>query len=72
MTGDEAVALACRAFGADPAETAVLRAADAITVDLADGRVARVVPDADADAERVIAALPLLDGRVLEIGRAHV
>ena len=66
MTGDAAAALACRAFGADPGAATVLRAADAITVDLADGRVARVVPDADADAERVIAALPLLDGRVLE------
>jgi hypothetical protein len=66
VTGDEAVGLACRAFGADPAATAVLRASDAITVDLADGRVARIVPDADADAERVIAALPLLGGHVLE------
>ena len=66
MTGDEAVVLACRALGADPGAAAVLRAADAVTVDLADGRVARVVPDASADAERVIAALPRLDGRVLE------
>lgn len=66
MTGDEAVALACRALGADPATAGVLRAADAVTVDLADGRVARVVPAAGADDERVIAALPRLDGRVLE------
>ena len=66
MTADEAVDLACRALGADPASAAVLRAADAVTVDLADGRVARVVPAAGPDAERVIAALPLLEGHVLE------
>ena len=66
MTPGDAVALACAALGADPAGAAVLRAADAVTVDLGDGRVARVVGDDPAGATRVLAALPLLEDHVLE------
>lgn len=66
MTPEQAVAIACAALGADPAEARVLRAADAVTVLVDDVRVARVIPDADADARRVLAAIPALDGHVLE------
>ena len=66
MTPEEAVDLACAALGADPAGAVVLRAADAVTVDLGDGRVARVVPDDAAAAARVIAVLPLLEAHVLQ------
>ena len=66
MTPEQAVAIACAAFGADPSKAHVLRAADAITVQLDDARVARVIPDADADTRRVLAAIAELDGHVLE------
>lgn len=66
MTPEQAVAIACAALGADPAEARVLRAADAITVQVDDARVARVIPGADANARRVLAAISELDGHVLE------
>jgi len=66
VTPEQAVAIACAAFGADPAEAQVLRAADAITVQLDATRVARVIPDADADTRRVLTAIKELDGHVLE------
>lgn len=66
MTPEQAVALACAALGADPADARVLRAADAITVQLDEQRVARVIPDADAGTRRVLAAIGQLDGHVLE------
>lgn len=66
MTPEQAVAIACTALGADTADAQVLRAADAITVQLDAERVARVIPDADADTLRVLAAIAALDGHVLE------
>lgn len=66
MTPEQAVAIACAALGADPAGTQVLRAADAITVQIDAERVARVIPDADADTHRVLTAIDSLDGHVLE------
>ena len=66
MTPEQAVAIACAALGADPAGAQVLRAADAITVQLDDARVARVIPDADDDTRRVLAAIGELEGHVLE------
>ncbi len=68
MTPEQAVALACDTFGATPAGAKVLRAADAITVQLDDARVVRVIPGSPSelvDAERVLAALPHLTGLVL-------
>lgn len=66
MTPEQALALACAALGADPAQATVLRAADAITVELDERRVARVIPDGDAETRRVLAAIGALDGHVLE------
>jgi Ser/Thr protein kinase RdoA (MazF antagonist) len=66
VTPEQAVALACAALGADPATAQVLRAADAVTVQLDDARVARVIPDADADTRRALAAIGELDGHILE------
>lgn len=60
MSPDEALALACAAFDMDPAGARVLRAADAITIALDDDHVARVIPDPDADARRVLEAAMLL------------
>ncbi len=65
MTPEQAVALACAALGADPATSQVLRAADAVTVQLDDARVARVIPDADADTRRALVAIGELDGHIL-------
>ena len=48
MTPKQALALACDALGTDPAQAEVLRAADAITVRVDAGSVARVIPG-DAD-----------------------
>ncbi|MGI9187839.1 MAG: phosphotransferase [Gaiellales bacterium] len=66
MTPEQAVALACAALGADAAAATVLRAADAITVQLDERRVARVIPGTDAETRRVLAAIGELDGHVLE------
>lgn len=60
MSPDEALALACAAFDMDPAGARVLRADDAVTVALDDEHVARVIPDPDEDARRVLAAALLL------------
>jgi Ser/Thr protein kinase RdoA (MazF antagonist) len=65
VTPEQAVALACAALGADPATSQVLRAADAVTVQLDDARVARVIPDADADTRRALVAIGELDGHIL-------
>ena len=65
MTPEQAVALACAALGADPTTARVLRAADAVTVQLDDARVARVIPDADADTRRALVAIGELDGHIL-------
>ena len=65
MTPEQAVALACAALGADPTSARVLRAADAVTVQLDDTRVARVIPDADADTRRALVAIGELDGHIL-------
>lgn len=69
MTPEQAIVLACAALGADPAAATVLRAADAITVQVDDARVARVIPTATvpaADTRRVLAAIAELDGHILE------
>jgi hypothetical protein len=66
VTPEQAIAVACAAFGADPAGATVLRAADAITVQLDEARVARVIPAADADARRVLAAIDALGGHILQ------
>ncbi len=69
MTTEQAVAAACRALDGDPATATVLRAADAVTVQLDATRVARVIPlDAaeSHDLARVIAAIPSLGGHILQ------
>ena len=76
MTPEQALALACDALGTDPAQAEVLRAADAITVRVDAGRVARVIPG-DADSivatQRVLAAIAKLPEHILQpLGEAVV
>ncbi len=69
MTGEQAVAAACRALGGSPETATVLRLADAVTVQLDADRVARVIPlDAaeSRDFVRVTDAIPRLRDHVLE------
>lgn len=60
MSPEEAVALACAAFGLDPGRASVLRAADHITVALDEDHVARVIPAPTDDDRRALAAAMLL------------
>ena len=60
MNPEQALALACAAFGLDPGHAAVLRAADHITVALDADHVARVIPDPTDDDRRALAAAMLL------------
>ncbi|MFM7246776.1 MAG: hypothetical protein ACKO2Y_04810, partial [Actinomycetota bacterium] len=60
MSPEEAVALACAAFGLDPGRAAVLRAADHITVAFDEDHVARVIPAPTDDDRRALAAAMLL------------